>query len=193
MQVFRLVNSGFVDRVIAFNSLPEQMLQGTKTMRPDGLPRHWLRWLREAGSMRDIVKCVETVRTPEGNLKFKYEKVGTEPCFYALEYKDINADKDKWQEINDYVRRTVDAKVRLKDSLEDMAVPLARDCYSQLELEPEETPVIQIDSTVGPEKSDEDLVTPDEDIIVTDEPISSDAIRVEPKRRGRPKKVAVEA
>ena len=41
MQVFRLVVPGRVDKVIAFDSLPERIVKGIRTAAPSGLPRHW--------------------------------------------------------------------------------------------------------------------------------------------------------
>lgn len=41
MQVFRLVVPGRVDKVIAFDSLPERLVKGIRTGEPSGLPRHW--------------------------------------------------------------------------------------------------------------------------------------------------------
>ena len=41
LQVFRLVQPGLVDKVIAFDELPQDLIDGIKTRPPDGLPRHW--------------------------------------------------------------------------------------------------------------------------------------------------------
>jgi hypothetical protein len=41
MQVFRLVQPGVVDRVIAFEELPKDLVEGIQTREPAGLPRNW--------------------------------------------------------------------------------------------------------------------------------------------------------
>lgn len=41
MQVFRLVQAGVVDKVIAFDELPKDLIQGINQREPSGLPRHW--------------------------------------------------------------------------------------------------------------------------------------------------------
>lgn len=134
MQVFRLVQTGHVDKVIAFDELPKRLLDGIEMRSPDGLPRHWKAFIgthekRIPSSMEKnpITGAMEKLTFPP--------EVG--PFFYVLEYKDINKDKDRWQEINAFVRRAVDMKFRLKDKLEDMALPFAPDAMSEIKLEPE--------------------------------------------------------
>lgn len=41
MQVFRLVQPGVVDRVIAFDELPADLIQGINKREPSGLSRPW--------------------------------------------------------------------------------------------------------------------------------------------------------
>ena len=41
MQVFRLVQPGIVDKVIAFEELPASLMRGIKKLPSTGLPRHW--------------------------------------------------------------------------------------------------------------------------------------------------------
>jgi hypothetical protein len=120
MQIFKLVHGGKVDRIIGFNSLPESMLKGIRRGTIDGWPRHWKNWFKT-----DI------------------KETGSNP-FYILDYKTLNSDREKWDEITQYVRRSTDKNTRLLDKLEDMAVPLAEDQRTALSLEPEDVPVIPI-------------------------------------------------
>lgn len=124
MQVFRLVNPGFVDRVIAFDSLPESLLTTVRRAPAAGFPRHW----------RDFLGVDRNDQT-------------TEP-FYTLDYITRNADKEKWSEIVSYVKRTVDPTVRLLDKVEAMAAPLAESSHSDLTLEPEQVPIIPVSTKV---------------------------------------------
>lgn len=186
MQVFKLVNGGFVDKMIAFNSLPKRILSGVRTRDIAGMPRYWGKWLEDNGCTRDVFKT-ETETRPDRSLHVTRTVMGKEPCFYLLDYTDLNVDKEKWQEIGNYVRKAVDTKFRLLDKLEDMAKKMAPDSHAQLDLEPEDIPVIIIpaeEETVSREtKKEEMFLTPQGDV----------ADATVPKRRGRPKKVAVEA
>lgn len=65
MQVVRLVEVGVPDKIIAFDSLPESMLQGVRRRDLTGLGRHWLSlgewhfWLEYKELNRDIEKWSE--------------------------------------------------------------------------------------------------------------------------------------
>ena len=133
MQVIRLVTPGQVDRVMAFDSLPEDLIAKTHPMAPTGFPRHWKKWLEDVGSKRMIKKW---------NYMKKVEYEIEEPCFYMLDYIMMNNDRETWQEIVSYVRRVCDPSIRLLDKFEDMAKPLAKDSYSELSLDTEEVPTI---------------------------------------------------
>jgi hypothetical protein len=63
---------------------------------------------------------------------------------YVFFPDDINKDKDRWSEIDGFVRRVVDPSFRLKDKLAEMAIPAAKDCQAGFELEIEQVPVIPI-------------------------------------------------
>jgi hypothetical protein len=133
MQVIKLVHPGRVDKVMAFDELPKDLLEGVRTYAPHGFPRHWKQWLKDVGS----------------KTKIKYEVDGKkmereEECFFGIEYVTINKDKERWQEIVGYVRRNCDPSIRLLDKFEDMAKPLAPDSMQPLSLEPEEVPIISI-------------------------------------------------
>lgn len=181
-QCFKLVNGGFVDKVIVFDLLPERFMQGIRTREVAGFPRAWAKWLGSIGSTRRVFNTTTTVDEAR-NWKFTHTPIGEEPCFFVLDYTDINADKEKWRAISEYIRMHVGPEVRLKEKLEDMALMLAPNPTSPLSVEPEDIPVIPIPAeTVAVAKSN--LVQPGEQIIVEESA---------PKRRGRPKKEAVEA
>lgn len=121
MQVFRLVDPGRIDRIIAFDSLPERMLPGNLVRgSADGLPRAWQDFLG--------------VKRGQNALPF-----------YVLDFRTINRDKEKWQEIGNYARRCAPRNFRLLDNLYDMAKPMAPDSYSALNLEPEDIIVVPIE------------------------------------------------
>lgn len=134
MQVFRLVQSGLVDKVIAFDELPKRLLDGVEMHLASGLPRHW----------RDFIGKVTKVTPPQPDVnkatgEIKMVGGGTEvgPFCYVLNYKEINKDMQRWQEISSFVRRVVSLQFRLMDKLEDMALPFATDAASEIKLEPE--------------------------------------------------------
>lgn len=181
MQAFKLVNGGFVDRVIVFDSLPERLYKNVKTRGPEGFPRSWSKWLADIGSFRPVF---ETTTTMDATRNYTYHKkmIGKEPCFYVLDYTDINADREAWREICDYLKANCGPEVRLKEKISDMALALASDCYKSLEVEVEDVPVIKVFS--GTEEKKPELVQQGEVVIV------QDSI---PKKRGRPKKDAVTA
>ena len=183
MQAFRLVNGGYVDRVIIFDSLPERLLSGIKTRALSGLPRSWSRWLSSIGSVRDVMKT-ETTQHLDRSYTFKYTPIGKEPCFFVLEYTDINSDKESWRAICEHLRLTVGPETRLKEKVEDMAIPMAPDSKAPLTLEPEDIPVIPVPEERIREISKDELVKPEEQIVVDEKP---------QKKRGRPKKIMVGA
>lgn len=132
MQIFRLVGP-HVDRVIAFDELPKRLLEGIRHRDCSELPRYW----KEKGcnSKEVSVKKIRPGSDPK-NPQYDIANV-TRHFHYMLEYQMVNADKEKWAEISDFVRRAVDTKFRLKDKLEDMALPMAGDFREELKLEPE--------------------------------------------------------
>ncbi len=180
MQAFKLVNGGFVDKVIIFNSLPERLYKNVKTRAADGFPRAWAKWLAEIGSLRNVMKTETTVDLAR-NWTFKHTPIGKEPCFFVLEYQDINADKEMWRHICDYLKANCGPEVRLKEKIEDMALTLAANPTQPLSIEPEDIPVIVLPSEVIVEPSHTELIKPGETIIVQE---------VAPKKKGgRPKKI----
>lgn len=182
-QCFKLVNGGFVDKVIVFDVLPERFLKNVRTREAAGFPRAWAKWLASIGSMRTVYKTETSVDLAR-NWTFKKTPIGLEPCFFVLDYTDTNADKQSWREICEYVRMNVGPEVRLKEKLEDMAIQFAPNPTMALDIEPEQVPVIPIPDDVVEKPELHDLVKPEETILVT-----------EPAKRkgGRPKKAVVEA
>lgn len=182
MHVFRLVNGGAVDKIIAFDSLPKRLVFGLKTKPMDGFARFWHRWLIDNGSTQTV-----SVLNPETGTREQREQ----PCTYLLEYKMVNQDIGKWQEITNYVRKAVDLSVRLMDKIEDMAVPFAKDSYSEVSLEPEEVPVIPVPSEI------KKVEAPERRFARTEEEkagVAAEESAVPVKRKaGRPKKTLVEA
>lgn len=176
MQVFRLVDGGRVDRMIAFDALPKRLLTGIRKKDLDGFPRYWKSWLKDN-------ECVHAVKRWNGELE-KFDLIN-ETFTYVLDYKSINEDREKWEAITNYVRKAVDLKVRLKDKIEDMAEPLAKDCYSEMSIEPEQVPVIPVPLELREKEEAPKIITPTEAAV--------EEVAVAPKRRGRPKKVAAEA
>lgn len=141
MQVFRLVG-GHVDKIIAFDELPERFVEGLEMKGPDGMTPGWKKWLP-----------VKVRRWPgasyilqSGAVKVVPDRFEEGPFFYILEYQAINRDIERWQEICAFVRRAVDLTVRLPDKLEDMAIPLAADFKSEITVHDPatEVPVIKI-------------------------------------------------
>jgi hypothetical protein len=99
--------------------------------------------------------------------------------FYVLDFRTTNRDKEKWQEITNYVRRSTDKNFRLMDNLYDMAKPMASDSHSQLELEPEDVLIIPI-------------LTEEEEIEAEITAKSEPSIIAEiKKKRGRPVKESI--
>lgn len=184
MQCIRLVNGGYVDKVIVFDCLPDRLIKDIKTREAAGFPRSWAKWLMGIGSTRTVFKTETSVDLAR-NYTFKYTPIGKEPCFFILEYTDLNADKETWRAISEYVRMNVGPEVRLREKLEDMAIAFAPKPTDALSIEPEDIPVIPLPSEVVKEpmiQKDEDLLTREQPFIVEEKP------EMAPKRRGRPKK-----
>lgn len=184
MQCFKLVNGGFVDKVIVFDSLPERLYKNVETRIADGFPRAWARWLAEIGSTRTVFKT-ETEVDLARNWKFKHTPVGKEPCFFVLNYQDINKDKESWRNICEYVKMKAGPETRLREKIDDMAINLSPNPTMDVQIEPEDVPVISL-----PSEKVEEIKEPD--IIKTGEVILVEELAVSPKKKpGRPKKVVV--
>lgn len=182
MQVIRLIHPGHVDKVMAFDSLPEELVKGLRPVFPNGFPRHWKAWLKEVGSRAKVVHTIN-----------KEEVEKEEECFFGIEYLTVNRDKERWQEIVSHVRRTCDASIRLLDKFEDMAKPLAPDAYQPLDLEPEDVPVISLKKTLILKDIEEPVAQKikQEPVVIKteEEPVKKDFV-CETCNREFPKKVA---
>lgn len=182
MQCFKLVNAGFVDKVIVFDELPERLLKNVKTRSCEGFPRSWARWLGETGSVRDVMKTETSVDLAR-NWTFKHTPIGKEPCFFVLEYMDTNTDKEAWRNISDYLKANCGPDVRLTEKITDMALSLASSPTQPLSVEPEDIPVVVVKNIEAPEPAKNELVKHGETIIIQEQV---------PKKRGRKKKEVVE-
>jgi hypothetical protein len=178
MQALKLVNAGNVDRVIVFDELPEHLVKGIRTRACEGFPRAWARWLGEIGSLRDVMKTETSVDLAR-NWTFKHTPIGKEPCFFVLEYTDINTDKEYWRRICDYLKANCGPEVRLTEKIEDMALALASDPKQPLSVEPEDIPVVVVRKEVKAPEAE--LVAHGETIIVQELALK--------KKAGRPKKI----
>lgn len=138
MHAIRLM--GMPDKIIAFDGLPDDLVQGLEMRAPDGMPRHWKDWL---GSKKKVTK-INPERDPyTGAVRVFNPIVEEGPFFYVVD-EMLNHDREKWEAICDYVRRNAPKDFRLKDKIEDMAKPMAPDVRSEMKLEPEEVPVIPL-------------------------------------------------
>jgi len=118
LRVVRLVNPGRPDKVIAFENLPDDLLDVNNPriekidVRLTGLGRSWAE---------------------------------LSPVHFPLFFKTINQDKDKWQKISNYVRQYAEDGVRLMDKIEDMAAMIAPDAQSQA-FDPDIVPIVKLKS-----------------------------------------------
>lgn len=180
LQVFRLVKPGKVDQILAFDELPKRLLTGIRKL-DESKTRGLREWLKEKG-------CLEKRITKHMVAKDTFETVEVVfPFSYVLEYTAINQDKEKWQEIVNYIRRVVSPDFRLMDKIEDMAVPMAADCTSEITLEPEMIPVIPIIQPLTQSAASDDPV-----VLAIEEQTDKELVVELKKRRGRPKKIAEE-
>lgn len=138
MQCFRLMN--LPDRVIAFDELPESLIQGFEMCNADGFPRHWKEWL---GKKKRLIKIPPEKDYLTGQIR-KFDPIVEEDCYFYLVDWNVQPIVDKWQEVCDYVKNHVSKDTRLMDKITDMAVKLAPNKSDGVMLEPEEVPVIKI-------------------------------------------------
>lgn len=152
-QVFRLM--GMPDKVIAFDELPADLLEGLELLDCSRLPREW----REFIGIREKVTRVNPERDPfTGKLMQFPPLVQKGPYAFIIDW-ELNHDKEKWAEIQSYVQRNAPKEIRLKDKLEDMAKPMAPDSHSELSLEVEDVVTIPLprlgDDKVAPARLEE--------------------------------------
>ena len=186
MQCVKLVNAGFVDRVIVFDTLPDHLIRDIQTREVSGFPRSWAKWLGEIESTRKVYRTSTEKRGP-GDYVYTHTEIGKEPCFFVLNYTDVNRDKESWRRICDYLKMNCGPEVRLKEKVEEMAIPLAPNCTSPLDVEPEDVmdqALVRISGKKADVLDEKEVVMQGETILVEEKP---------EKKRGRPKKVKVAA
>lgn len=82
MQVFRLVQPGIVDKVIAFDELPKDLVKGVTQRPPDGLPRQW----REFAPSFYILDYISTNNDKESWKKIvAYVRTHVSPSFRLMD------------------------------------------------------------------------------------------------------------
>lgn len=138
MQVFRLM--GMPDSIIAFDELPERLTNGFEMCRADGFPRHWKEWM---GKRKKFTAIPPEKDLLTGQVR-KFDPIVEEDAFFFLVDWTLNTNEEKWAEISDYVRQNVDKEVRLKEKIEQMAVPLAPNKTDGVTIEPEDVPIIPL-------------------------------------------------
>lgn len=137
-QVFRLMD--MPDRVIAFDELPQELLEGLEMCDCSKLPRHWRDYL----GMREKHVRIPPDRDPlTGTVRTYKPIVQTGPYAYLID-QEVNHDRERWQEIESYVRRNAPKDFRLLDKLKDMAKPMGKDVHSELDLEPEDVIIVPL-------------------------------------------------
>lgn len=149
MQCFRLM--GLPDKVIAFDELPERLVQPFELITADGFPRHWKHWL---GKKKRIIR-VPNEKDPWTGQVRSFQPIIEEDHYFYLVDSMRQPSMDAWVEIQNYVKSHVDKDVRLKDNLADMAVPLAPNKTDGVMLEPEDVPVIPLPKEKNIEEGNE--------------------------------------
>lgn len=144
MQCFRLM--GMPDKVIAFDELPEKLLQGFEMITADGFPRHWKEWL---GKKKRTIKIPPEKDLLTGQVRYYDPILEEDSYFYVVDW-NLNPVVEKWKEVCDYVRQNIPKDVRLMDKLEDMALPLAANKMDGVTLEPEDVVVIPLPKAIAP-------------------------------------------
>ena len=143
MQVFRLM--GMPDKVIAFDELPEDLVKGFEMIKADGFPKYWKKWLGE----KEITTKVPSELNPVTGQRRTFDPIVEKDSYFYLVDWNVKPVVEKWKEVESYVRDRVPSDFRLKDKLEDMALPLAPDKISGITLEPDDVVVIPIPKEVA--------------------------------------------
>lgn len=137
-QVFRIM--GMPDTVIAFDELPERLLEGFELCKADAFPRHWKEWV---GKLKKITKIPPEKDVFTGQVR-RFDPIVEEDAYFYLVDRTLNPVMDKWKDIQDFVRRVVPKDFRLAENLDSMALPLAPNKTDGVTLDPEEVVVIPI-------------------------------------------------
>lgn len=160
-QVFKLMD--MPDRVIAFDSLPEELLAGIELVDCSKLNKEW----REFVGYREKKTIIRPEMDPITKQYNKAEPLIEKKPFAYLIDRELNADKDRWAEILTYVRRHAPMSwtqsnghpQRLMDDIEKMAKPIARDVHSDPDLEVEDVIVIPLNGLAVPKEPEAAAVT----------------------------------
>lgn len=137
-QVIRLMD--MPDRVIAFDELPADLVEGLEMCDCSKLPKDW----REFIGVREKITKIPPDREPLTGQVRTYAPISQKAPYAYLIDRELNGDKEKWGEIESYVRRNAPREFRLMDRISDMAKPMARDAHSELDLEPDQVIVIPL-------------------------------------------------
>lgn len=144
MQCFRLMN--MPDRVIAFDELPERFLRKFEMCRADGFPRHWKEWLGKRKKLTNIPPEKDLLT---GAVRYFDPIVEEDAYFFLVDYTS-NPCEEAWKEVCDYVRQNVSKEIRLKEMIDEMALPLAANKTDGVTLEPEDVPIIPLPKEIAP-------------------------------------------
>lgn len=138
MHIFRLM--AMPDKVIAFQNLPENMVEGFEMCRADGFPRYWKEWMGKKVKVTNIPPEKDLLT---GQVRHFPSMKEEEPFFYLVDW-NVEPVVEKWNELCDYVKNHVSKETRLTEKLEDMAIPLASNKSDGVSIEPEDVPIIEI-------------------------------------------------
>jgi len=138
MDVFRLMS--MPDRVIAFEGLPENLLKGFELCRAEGFPRHWKEWM---GKKTRTIPIPPEKDIMTGAVR-RFDPIEDTDCFFYLVDQTSNPSMEAWKMVCDFVRQNVSKEFRLKEKIDDMALPLAANKSDGVTLEPEDVVVIPI-------------------------------------------------
>jgi hypothetical protein len=156
IQVLRLM--GMPDKVIAFDELPQDLLNGLEMQDESKMPRHW----RDFIGSREKVTKIKPYIDPMTRQLVECDPVIQKGPFTWIVDWELNSNKERWQEISSYVRRNAPRDFRLLDKIEDMAKPFASNVSSEITLEPEEVVIIPLPKDVvkEPEASEVSIAKP---------------------------------
>jgi len=142
MDVFRLM--AMPDRVVAFDGLPENLLKGFERCRAEGFPRHWKEWM---GKKKVTIPVPPEKDMLTGAVR-RFDPIIDEDSFFYLVDWTSNPSTEAWKNVCDYARQNVPQEFRLKEKIEDMALPLAPNKTDGVSLEPEDVVVIPLKKTL---------------------------------------------
>lgn len=138
MQVFRIM--GMPDKIIAFDELPERLLEGFELNKADGFPRHWKEFL---GKKKRKIPIPPEKDFLTGQVR-RFDPIIEEDYYFYLVDMLVNPVIERWKDVCEYVKQNVKDDFRLKEKIEDMAVPLASNKTDGVTLEPEDVVIIPL-------------------------------------------------